>query len=126
MKIRQSIRESLLSIGKRFIEIVNCYCDFVSSYFQVILFTVVRYFKLPCALLFSLFLCYNITTVMIIFAVIYIVPFNAWCYLQINTGFFYAVKTVHFGMKLYNGPRNAQVFNLFMYLLLPYVFRAFF
>jgi hypothetical protein len=27
---------------------------------------------------------------------------------------------------LYNDQRNAQVFNLFIYLLLPYVFRAFF
>jgi hypothetical protein len=36
------------------------------------------------------------------------------------------VKTVHFGMKLYNDQRNAQVFNLFIYLLLPYMFRAFF
>jgi hypothetical protein len=39
---------------------------------------------------------------------------------------FYAVRTVNFGMKLYNGQRNAQVFNLFIYLLLPYMFRAFF
>jgi hypothetical protein len=29
-------------------------------------------------------------------------------------------------MKLYNDQRNAQVFNLFIYLLLPYMFRAFF
>jgi hypothetical protein len=29
-------------------------------------------------------------------------------------------------MKLYNEQRNAQVFNLFIYLLLPYMFRAFF
>jgi hypothetical protein len=28
--------------------------------------------------------------------------------------------TVHFGMKLYNDQRNAQNFNLFIYLLLPY------
>jgi hypothetical protein len=40
--------------------------------------------------------------------------------------FFYVVRTVHFGMKLYNDQRNAQVFNLFIYLLLPYMFRAFF
>jgi hypothetical protein len=26
---------------------------------------------------------------------------------------FYVVRTVHFGMKLYNDQRNAQVFNLF-------------
>jgi hypothetical protein len=39
---------------------------------------------------------------------------------------FYVVRTVHFGMKLYNDQRNAQVFNLFIYLLLPYMFRAFF
>jgi hypothetical protein len=38
----------------------------------------------------------------------------------------YVVGTVHFGMKLYNDQRNAQVFNLFIYLLLPYMFRAFF
>jgi hypothetical protein len=28
----------------------------------------------------------------------------------------------NFGMKLYNDQRNAQVFNLFIYLLLPYMF----
>jgi hypothetical protein len=38
----------------------------------------------------------------------------------------YVVSTVHFGMKLYNDQRNAQVFNLFIYLLLSYMFRAFF
>jgi hypothetical protein len=37
----------------------------------------------------------------------------------------YFVRTVHFGMKLYN-ERNAQVFYLFIYLLLPYMFQAFF
>jgi hypothetical protein len=39
---------------------------------------------------------------------------------------FYVVRTVHFGMKLYNDQRHAQVFNLFIYLFLPYMFRAFF
>jgi hypothetical protein len=39
---------------------------------------------------------------------------------------FYVIGTVHFGMKLHNDQRNAQVFNLFIYLLLPYMFRAFF
>jgi hypothetical protein len=29
-------------------------------------------------------------------------------------------------MKLYNDQRNVQVFNLFTYLFLPYMFRAFF
>jgi hypothetical protein len=31
-------------------------------------------------------------------------------------------------MKLYNDQRNAQIFNLFIYtyLILPYMFRAFF
>jgi hypothetical protein len=29
-------------------------------------------------------------------------------------------------MKMYNDERNAQVFNLFIYLLLPYMFQAFF
>jgi hypothetical protein len=29
----------------------------------------------------------------------------------------YVVRTVHFGMKLYKEQRNAQVFNLFIYLL---------
>jgi hypothetical protein len=29
-------------------------------------------------------------------------------------------------MKLYNDQRNAHVFNLFIYLLLPYMFRALF
>jgi hypothetical protein len=37
---------------------------------------------------------------------------------------FYVVRTVHFGMKLYNDQHNAQAFNLFIYLLLPYMFRA--
>jgi hypothetical protein len=36
------------------------------------------------------------------------------------------VGTVHFGMNLYNEQCNAQVFNLFIYLLPPYMFRAFF
>jgi hypothetical protein len=31
-----------------------------------------------------------------------------------------------FRLKLYNDQRNAQVFNLFIHLLLPYIFRAFF
>jgi hypothetical protein len=39
---------------------------------------------------------------------------------------FYVVWTVHFGIKLYNDQRTAQGFNLFIYLLLPYMFRAFF
>jgi hypothetical protein len=39
---------------------------------------------------------------------------------------FYVVRTVHFGIKMYNDQRNEQVFNLFIYLLLPYMFRAFF
>jgi hypothetical protein len=39
--------------------------------------------------------------------------------------YFYVVSTVHFEMKLYNDQRNAQVFNLFIYLLLPYMFRGF-
>jgi hypothetical protein len=39
---------------------------------------------------------------------------------------FCVVRTVYFGMKSYNDQRNAKVFNLFMYLLLPYIFRAFF
>jgi hypothetical protein len=34
--------------------------------------------------------------------------------------------TVHFGMELYNDQRNAQIFNLFVHLLLPYMFRALF
>jgi hypothetical protein len=40
--------------------------------------------------------------------------------------FFYVVRTVHFGMKLYNDQRNTRAFNLFINLLLPYMFRAFF
>jgi hypothetical protein len=39
---------------------------------------------------------------------------------------FYVLRTVHFGMKLCNDQRNAQCFNLFIYLLLPYMFRAFY
>jgi hypothetical protein len=38
----------------------------------------------------------------------------------------YVIRTVHFGMKLYYDKRNAQVFNLFIYLLLPYMFRVLF
>jgi hypothetical protein len=37
-----------------------------------------------------------------------------------------AVRVKQFFMELYNDQRNAQVFNLFIYLLLPYMFRAFF
>jgi hypothetical protein len=32
---------------------------------------------------------------------------------------FYVERSVHLGMKLYNDQRNAQVSNLFIYLLLP-------
>jgi hypothetical protein len=39
--------------------------------------------------------------------------------------YFYVVRNVNFGMNLYNDQRNEQVFNLFIYLLLPYMFRAF-
>jgi hypothetical protein len=39
---------------------------------------------------------------------------------------FYVVRTVHFGMKLYNDQRNAQVLILIIYLLLPYMFWALF
>jgi hypothetical protein len=39
---------------------------------------------------------------------------------------FYVVRTMHSGMKLYNDQRNAQVFNLSVYSLQPYVFRGFF
>jgi hypothetical protein len=35
---------------------------------------------------------------------------------------FYVVRTVHFGMTLYNDKRNAQVFNLFIDLLLSIYF----
>jgi hypothetical protein len=45
----------------------------------------------------------------------------SYCY-----SLFYVVRTVHFGMKLYNDQRNAQVFNLLIYLLLPYMFRGFY
>jgi hypothetical protein len=38
----------------------------------------------------------------------------------------YVVRTMHFGMKLYNDQLNAQVFKLFIYLLQPYMFWAFF
>jgi hypothetical protein len=33
--------------------------------------------------------------------------------------FFHVLRALHFRMKLYNDQRNAQVFNLFIYLLLP-------
>jgi hypothetical protein len=72
--------------------------------------------------------------------------FNLWTYLRLlswryrSTGIwscvewhtlncsevFYVVRTVHFGMKLCNDQRNAQFFNSFIYLLLTYMFRAFF
>jgi hypothetical protein len=45
---------------------------------------------------------------------------------KINIFKFHVVRTVHFGMKFYNDQRNAHVLNLFIYLLLPYMFRAFF
>jgi hypothetical protein len=38
----------------------------------------------------------------------------------------FVVRTVYFGMKLYNYKRNAQVFKLFINLLLSYMFRTFF
>jgi uncharacterized membrane protein len=36
---------------------------------------------------------------------------------------FYVVRAVYLGMKFYNDQRNGHVFNLFIYLLLPYMFR---
>jgi hypothetical protein len=45
---------------------------------------------------------------------------------QLFFTYFYVVTTVHSGIKLYNDQRNAHVFKLFIYLLLPYMFRAFF
>jgi hypothetical protein len=39
---------------------------------------------------------------------------------------FCVVMTVQCGMELYNDQPNAQGFNLFIYLLLPYMFWAFF
>jgi hypothetical protein len=45
---------------------------------------------------------------------------------NINFNFYSVVRTVPFGMKLYNDERNVQVFNLFNYLLLSYMIRAFF
>jgi hypothetical protein len=49
----------------------------------------------------------------------------AYIALSQNWLLFCVVTTVCFGVKSYNDQRNAQVFNLFMYLLLPYMFRAF-
>jgi hypothetical protein len=51
-----------------------------------------------------------------------------WSYTSIS---FYAYHGVLLGdlylyKKLYNDQRNAQVFSLFIYLLLPYMFRALF
>jgi hypothetical protein len=42
--------------------------------------------------------------------------------------FFYVVRTVHFIMKLYNDQStcNAQVLDLSVYSILPYMFRTFF
>jgi hypothetical protein len=55
---------------------------------------------------------------------------NAACLLttkwQLLDLLFCVVRTVHFGVKEYNYQRNAQFLNLFIYLLLPYMFRAFF
>jgi hypothetical protein len=45
--------------------------------------------------------------------------------LKQHSTIFYVVRAVHFGMNLYNDQRNAQVFNLSVYLLLPYMFWAF-
>jgi hypothetical protein len=47
------------------------------------------------------------------------------CHDQVSSEFC-VVRTVRFGVKLYNDQRNAQGFNLFIHLLLPYMFRAFF
>jgi hypothetical protein len=47
-------------------------------------------------------------------------------YGRIKKGYFVVVRIVHFGMKLYNDQPNAQVFNLFIYLRLPYMFLAYF
>jgi hypothetical protein len=43
-----------------------------------------------------------------------------------NQDLFCVVRIVHFGMKLYNDQYNACIFNLFISLLLPYMFQAFF
>jgi hypothetical protein len=54
-------------------------------------------------------------------------PLTGYISQHSHSQFFYVVRTVHFEMKLYNHQRNAQVFkNLFPYLLLPYMFWAFF
>jgi hypothetical protein len=45
---------------------------------------------------------------------------NVLCFLI----FFNVVRTVHFGMKLYNDHSKAQVFNLVIYLLLPETCKA--
>jgi hypothetical protein len=46
---------------------------------------------------------------------------------DVTKSILYVVRTVYFGMKLYNDQRNApQFFNLSVYSLLPYMFRAFF
>jgi hypothetical protein len=39
-------------------------------------------------------------------------------------GIFNIMRTVHFGMKLYNDQRNAKAINLFVKLLLPCMFRG--
>jgi hypothetical protein len=38
---------------------------------------------------------------------------------------YYVVSTVHCKMRTYNDQRNEQLLNVFIYLLLPYMFRAF-
>jgi hypothetical protein len=43
-----------------------------------------------------------------------------------NVHLFYVARTMHFGMKLYNDQHNAKVCNLFIYLFLRCMFRAFF
>jgi hypothetical protein len=40
--------------------------------------------------------------------------------------YIFNLRTVHFGVQLYIIQRIVQVFNLFIYLLLPYMFRAYF
>jgi hypothetical protein len=51
---------------------------------------------------------------------------SSYATLSVTVRNFYFGKPKIIKFKLYNGQRNAKVLNLFIYLLQPYMFRAFF
>jgi hypothetical protein len=75
-----------------------------------------KFLNLFCLIIY--FIYYICCIFYILFIMILLILFH-YIYL------FYVVRTLHFEMKMYNNQRNAQVF-LSPYLLLPYMFQAFF